>query len=157
LGIPEKAADDVAQAAVRELAREELEEAFELVPVSPRGGRELGWISLGGGVERPNLELQALAKALNATEHADRGGLAEAVVEQFDVVPDPRVDPAARVDELEREVWSAVARPQPLLTRHCVDALDDAVLGQLRDRAHALPPDRRPASMEPASLGRGPD
>ena len=52
-------------------------------------------------------------------------------------VPDARVDPAARVDELEREVRSAALRAPPLLAGDRVDALDDAVLGQLCDRAHA--------------------
>ena len=36
-------------------------------------------------------------------------------VQQLDVVPDPRLDPPARVDELQREVRRAALRPQPPL------------------------------------------
>jgi hypothetical protein len=57
----------------------------------------------------------------------------EATVEEVDVAPDASLDPAGRVDELEREVRRALPRPEPLLPSDRVDALDDPVLGQLGD------------------------
>ena len=155
--VGEKAADDVAQAGVGELAGEELQEPLELVPVAPRGRREVGRIRFRRRFERAHLELEAVAETLDPPEHANGVAFAEARVEQLDVAPDARVDPAARVDELEREVGRPGASPQPFLPGDRVDALDDAVLGELRDRAHVPWPDRRSASIGAASLGRGPD
>ena len=65
--------------------------------------------SASGGLERAHLELQPVAEALDAAEHAHRVALAEARVEQLDVGPDARLDAAARVDELQREVRRAAA------------------------------------------------
>ena len=89
-----------------------------------------------GGLERAHVELQAVAEALHAAEHAHGVALGEAPVEELDVVPDAPLDAAARVDELERQVGGPAPRAQPALAGHGVDALDDAVLGQLRDRRH---------------------
>jgi len=72
----------------------------------------------------------------DAPEHAHCVAFAETAVEELDVVPDAGRDPAARVDELEREVRRAVLRPQPLLLRDRVHALERPVLLQLRDRGH---------------------
>ena len=55
-------------------------------------------------VERAHVELQPVAEPLDAAEHAHGVALGEARVEQLDVVPHARVDPPARIDELEREV-----------------------------------------------------
>ena len=55
-------------------------------------------------LERADLELQPVAEAVDPAEHAHRVALVEAAVEQVDVAPDARLDPPARVDELEREV-----------------------------------------------------
>ena len=93
-------------------------------------------IGVRRGLERAHVELQAVAELLDPSEHAHRVALREARVEQLDVVPHARVDPPARVDELEREVGRAAARAQPLLARDGVDAFDDPLLGELRDRAH---------------------
>ena len=92
--------------------------------------------SASGGLERAHVELQPVAEALDAAEHAHGVALGEARVEQLDVVPDPRLDAPARVDELEREVRRRRSCPQPPLARDRVDALDDAVLGELGDRGH---------------------
>ena len=88
-----------------------------------------------GRLERPHVELEPVAEALDAAEHAHRVALAEAAVEQLDVVPDARVDAPGRVDELEHEVRRAALRAQPPLRLDGEDALDDAVLGQVRDHA----------------------
>ena len=98
------------------------------------GARPAG--SVVGGLERADLELEPVAEALDAAEHAYGVALGEAAVEQLDVVPDPRLDPAGRVDELEREVRRALPRRPPLLAGDGVDALDRPVGGQLGDGAH---------------------
>src|SRR4029078_3414816 len=86
--------------------------------------------------ERAHVDLEAVAELLDAPEHPHRVALGEAGVEQLDVVPDPSVDPPTRVDELEREVWSAALRPHSLLARDRVDPFDDPLLSQLSDCAH---------------------
>ena len=96
--------DGRAQARVRDLAGEELEEAVELVRVAAHRGREARRVGVRRGLDRAHVELEPVAVALDAAEHAHRVALAEARVEQVDVVPDARLDAAARVDELEREV-----------------------------------------------------
>ena len=78
-------------------------------------------------------QLEPAAEPLDASEHADGVALAEPAVEQLDVVPDARLDPSARVDELEGEVRRSVLRPQPLLAPDGEHALDGAILGELGD------------------------
>ena len=123
---------------MRDLTREELEEAVELVAISANRRGERRRVGLGGLLERAHLDLEPIAEALDPSEHANRVPFVEAGVEQVDVVPDPRVHPAARIDELEREVGGAALRPEPLLPGDGVDALDDPVLGQVGDRVHEL-------------------
>ena len=125
-----------AQPVVVDLRGEKLEEALQLVRVAPHRRRHRLRIDALGRLERPHLELQPVAEPLDAAEHAHRVALGEPRVEQLDVVPDPCVDAAARVDELEREIRRPVPRAQPLLLRDRVDALDRAVLLELRDRGH---------------------
>ena len=109
-------------------------------PSSSSASRRIAGASAAGRrparLERAHVELQPVAELLDAAEHAHRVALAEARVEQLDVVPDARLDAAARVDELEREVRRAAFRPQALLPRDGVDALDGAVLRELGDRRH---------------------
>ena len=50
------------------------------------------------------LELEAVAEALDAAEDAHRVPLAEALVEQLDVVPDAGLDLARGIDQLQRQV-----------------------------------------------------
>ena len=125
-----------AQAVVVHLGGEELEEPLQLVRVAAQRRRHRGGVDVGCRLERAHVELERVAEALDAAEHAHGVALAEAPVEQLDVVPDARGDAAARVDELEREVRRAVLRPQTLLLRDRVHALDRAVLLQLGDRGH---------------------
>ena len=120
---------------MRELAGEELEEAVELVGVAPQPRRKPGRVVVRG-LDGADLELEPVVEALDAAEHAHGVALGEAAVEQLDVVPDPPLDPAGRVDELEREVGRALPGRPPLLARDGVDALDRAVGGELGDRAH---------------------
>ena len=119
-----------------DLAGEEVEEAVELVGVAAHRRRQLGRIAVGRGLDRPHLHLEPAAEPLHAPEHADGVALGEAAVEQLDVVPDARLDPAARVDELEREIRRAVLRPPALLAADGEDALDGAILRELGDAGH---------------------
>lgn len=128
--------DDLAQTVVVHLRDEELEEAFELVGVAPKADRELGGIDSVRRLERPHLDLELVPELLHPPEHAHRVARFEAPVEEIDVVPDPRRNAAARVDELEREIRAAVARAKALLPRDRVDAFDGAVLLELGDRGH---------------------
>jgi uncharacterized protein (DUF1015 family) len=136
LGIADEPAHGGLQPRVRDLAGEKLEEALQLVPVSPKAGRKSRGIEILGGLERPNLELQPVAKAIDSPKHADRVPLVEAAVEQIDVAPNAGLDPAARIDELESQVRRPGTRPPPLLLRNRVDTLDDTVVLELGDRRH---------------------
>ncbi len=95
---------------MRDLAREELEEAVELVGIAPQRGCERRRVGIGRGLECADVDLEPVAKLLDASEDADRVALVEARVQQLDVVPDASVDPSARVHELEREVCRASPR-----------------------------------------------
>ena len=92
------------QARVGDLGGEELEEAVELVGVAAHRRREARPGRCPGRLDRAHVELKPVAVALDPAEHAHRVALAEARVEQVDVVPDARLDAPARIDELEREV-----------------------------------------------------
>src|SRR5438045_9673561 len=119
-----------------ELGCEELEEALRLVRIAPRAGREVARIGFGRRLQRPHVELEPVAEALDAPEHAHGVALAEAGVEKLDVVPDARLDPPALIDELEREVRRSASRLQLPLACHCVDALDGAVLPEVCTGLH---------------------
>ncbi len=134
--VVDEAPDGLAQSGMRELAREELEEAVELVAVAADRRCELRGVRVVRPLERPHLDLEPVAEALDTAEHADGVALVEAPVQEVDVGPHARVDPAARIDELEREIGRPVLRAQPLLPRDRVDALDDPILGQVGDRVH---------------------
>lgn len=152
----EEAADERMEPPVGQLAREELEKAVELVEVPPCLGNERDRV-LARLLEGANLELQPVTEALHAPEHADGCARSAATVEQLDVLPHSRVDPAAPVDELEREIRRSGARPQTLLACHGEDTLDHPVLGQLGDPSCVRQGDgRRPirrCSLRPALNG----
>ena len=132
----ENALDQVPEAGVRDLGGQELEEALELVHVAAHRRRERCRVGLGSRLDRANGQLEPVAEALHPPQHAHGVAFVEPRVVELDVLPDPRVDSAARIDELEREVRSPALRPQPLLARDRVDAFDDPLFGELRDRVH---------------------
>ncbi len=136
-GVAEESVDGCAKPRVRDLAGEELQEAVELVCVPAKRRGELSRVGLRG-LDRPDLELEPVTKPLDSPQHVDGVALGEARIEQIDVVPDSCIDSPGWVDELEREIGSARTRAQPLLARHCVRPLDDAVFGQLGERAHVV-------------------
>ena len=117
-------------------ADQELEEALELVRVPAQARRQPRRIDVLRGLECPHLHLELVPEPLDAPEHAHRVARLEAAVEQVDVVPDPRGDPAARVHELEREIARAVPRAQPFLARDRVNAFNGAVFLELGDGGH---------------------
>ena len=67
-------------------------------PASSSASRRSAGVSVAGidvgRLERAHVELQPVAELLDAAEHAHRVALAEAAVEQLDVLPDARVDRA---------------------------------------------------------------
>jgi uncharacterized protein (DUF1015 family) len=141
--LSEEASHDRPEPGMGELGRHELEETVELVRVPPQPRRQPRGIGVRR-LDRPNLELQPVVEALDPAQHANGVSLGEAAVEQLDVVPDPALDAACRVDELEREIGRALSRRPALLARDGVDTLDRPVGSELGDGAH------------PVSLGRGP-
>ena len=136
LRVADERAHDRGEPVVRDLRCEELEEAVELVGVTTQCGRELGRVRVLRGLDFTNLHLELSAEALHATENVHGVSLAEASVEQIDVVPDPRLDASARVCKLEREVRGSGAGAPTLLLRHREHTLDGPVLGEVRDRGH---------------------
>src|SRR3954463_16271363 len=121
---------------MRDLPGQELEESLQLVTVAPQSRRERRRIEILCGLERPDLQLQAVAIAINTAQHPHRVALGEPAVQEVDVAPDTRLDPSAWIDELQGEIRSAAAGAKPLLLRDRVHALDDPVVLELGDRRH---------------------
>ena len=69
------------QSRVRDLAREELEEAVELVGVSSQRGRERGGILALGGLDRAHVELELVAEEVDPAEDAHGVAFSEARIE----------------------------------------------------------------------------
>ena len=151
IGVASEPPDESAEAGMRDLAGEKLEETVELLDVSSRLRDERCRVRFGR-LERSHLELKPIPEALDAPEHPDGVALAEALVQQVDVAPHPRVDAPARIDQLEREVGAAAARAKPLLARDSEDALDDPVFGELRDRHPSIVGPRSAASLAAVPL-----
>ena len=135
-GISDEGVHRCREPVVRDLGRQELEESVQLVRVTAERRREVGRIGVLRRLDRSYLHLELSAEALDAPEDAHRVALAEALVEELDVVPDARLDAPARVGELEREVGSPCPGPPPLLLRDREHALDSPILDELGDRGH---------------------
>jgi hypothetical protein len=148
LRITDEAPDRGLQPGMGDLLGEELEEPVELVRVAAHRRGKAGRVGLGRRLDRAHVELEAVAVALDTAEDAHRVAFGEPAVEQVDVVPDPSLDPPARVDQLEREVRRATLRAEPTLAGDGIHTLDDAVLRQLGDRAHS-----RESRLESGLLG----
>ena len=142
------------QTGMRDVRGEELEEPVQLRRVSAHGRRQRSRIGLGR-LQRTHVELQPVAEPLNAAQNVHGVALREPLFEELHVGPNARLDPPARIDELQRQVRSAGAGPAPLLACDGVDPLDDPVLGEGCDRAHGpslgLKPDARLAPRWPKS------
>jgi uncharacterized protein (DUF1015 family) len=149
LGVAENPSDHRSKPRMGKLRAHELEEPVELVGVPPQPRCQ----SRGIGVrrlDRADLELQPVVEALDPPEHTNRVTLGEATVEQLDVVPDPPLDPAGRIDQLEGEVGRAFPRRPALLARNGIDTLHRAVGSELGDGAHAVSLGREPVGTLPA-------
>src|SRR5215211_2326920 len=149
VGVSEEPPDEAAQPGVGDLVGEELEEPVQLVEVAAGLRGERCRVRALRLLERADVELQTVAEALDTSEDANRVALGETALEELDVAPDARLDPPARIDELDREVWLAAARAKPLLPCDGEDAVDHAVLGQLGDRRRA----RHARSLGPSPAG----
>ena len=134
--IREEPPDERLQPGVRDLAGEKLEEAVQLVSIPAHRRRQLGGVLSLRVLDRTNVELEPVAELVDPAEYSDGIALAEPGVEELDVVPHPRLDLPALVDQLEREVVGARLRPPALLSGDRVRALDDTILGEVGDRAH---------------------
>jgi uncharacterized protein (DUF1015 family) len=130
--------DDRRQTGVCDLVGEELEEAVELVGVAAKSGGQLGGIGVFHRFHRTHLHLQLSVEALDAPQHPHGVTFDEALIEELDVAPHARLDAAARVGELEREVRSTRTRAAPLLLGDRKHALDGPVLCELGDAGHEL-------------------
>ncbi len=137
LAVREDRPDQGGQRRMRDLCGEKLEESLQLVRVAADRRGERRRICLRG-LHGPHGELKSSVEPFDAAEHAHGIALRETAVEKLDVIPDATFDPAARVDELEREVGLAAAGREPALARDRVDAVDGAVLHQLGDRRHGV-------------------
>ena len=135
LFVPDERADDRREPVMRDLRGEVLEEAIELVGVTPQGRGELDRVGVRS-LHRAHLHLQLPAEPLDAPEYAHGVPFGEPRVQELDVVPDTRLDTPARVDELEREVRRARPGSSTLLLRDREHALDGAILDELGDRGH---------------------
>ena len=124
---------------MRDLAGEEVEEPFQLVGVPAHRRRQLGRVGILGGLDRAHVELELVAVALHAAEHAHGISLGEAAVEEIDVVPHTALDAAAGIDELEREVVGArsCVRSRRFRATAYV-AFDGRVLRELGYRCHSV-------------------
>ena len=127
------------QARVIDLAREVLEEAFELVEVAVGGGQEARRVGIGLLVaragNRAQLDLELVAEALNPPAHAHELAALEAPGEHVGVAEGARDDRARAVAQLDGQVWRAGAGDLALLARareHRVDVLVETQRGDRR-------------------------
>ena len=119
--------DGRSQTRVGQLISEKLEEPVQLGDIPRRRWNEGCRIRVGDRLHRPKVELQALVEALDAAENPDSVTFREALVEHLDIAPDARVDSAARVDKLKREVRRACPCGTPQLSSNRVDAVDESI------------------------------
>jgi Protein of unknown function (DUF1015) len=149
--VVDEAGDKPTEVRLGNFPGEELEEAVELLDVSPRLRDELRRIGRRG-LERPHLQLQLVAEALHTSQDPNGVALTESLVQELDVTPHTGADPSARIDQLERQVGAAATGPKALLPRDGEDAFDDPVLGELRDRHSTIVGPRSAASLAAVPL-----
>jgi hypothetical protein len=107
-----------------DLAREVLEEAFELVDVAGGDRQERGGVGGLGAGDRAHVDLQLVAEALHAPHDADELAALEATRDDVGVAEDARADRAGLVAELERQVGRARAGDEAVLARAGEDGVD---------------------------------
>ena len=117
-----------------DLAREVLEEAVELVEVAVGDGQERRRVGRLGARDLAHLDLQLVAEPLHAPAHAHEVAALEAPGEHVGVAERARLDRAAAVAQLERQVRQPGACLQPVLARAGEDAVDLVAGSEGRDR-----------------------
>ena len=139
LGVAEQLLQQRAVAGLVDLAGEVLEEAVELVDVAVGDREERRRVGLGRALDRPHLDLQLVAEALDAALDAHEVAAVEPAAEQVGVAEHARRQGGRAVAQLQREVGRAGPRGQAVLARAGVDA-GDLVAGPERaelGRGHA--------------------
>ena len=116
------------------LGGQELEEPVELAQLAARAREEGRGINPLGGLDGPDIELELLPVSLYTPEHSDRVAELESRRQELDVVPYAPVDPASGIDEFEHEVRAAAACTGALFAGNGIDAVDEAIFLELRDR-----------------------
>ena len=134
--VAEERVEQRAQVRVVDLAGEVLEEAVELLDVAVGDRQELGRVgrALLGAPDRGQLDLQLVAKALDAAAHADQVAALELAGEEVGVAERTPGDGAGAVAQLDRQVGAPVAGGEPVLARAREDALDLAPGSQFGHR-----------------------
>lgn len=135
-GITEYRTRERREPGMRDLAREELEEALQLVGVTAQPRRQLGRVGLRRRLDRANLHLEPAAEPLHAAKDSHSIAFRESSVEELDVIPDPRLDPPTRIDELEGEIRRPGLGAAAFLPADGVDPFDGAVFCKLGDAGH---------------------
>src|SRR5207244_12429608 len=99
------------QSGVVQLAREVLEEAFQLVEIAVCHRQETSRVGvpLGRAGDRLQRDLQLRAKTLDASSYAHQLAALEAAGEQVGVAEGASRDRACAVGPPDRPVWAAVA------------------------------------------------
>ena len=113
---------------------------------SPSASRRIAGAKSTGSVPRrprstAHVELKPFLVALHAPEDANRVAFCRSCASSRSTsLPDSALDPTARIDELDRQVIRAAARPQTALASDRVDSFDDPVLCQPSNGAHGTSP-----------------
>ncbi len=124
--VADEVGDQRPQARLVDLAGEVLEEAVELLHVAVGAGQERRRVDVAGlrSGDRPHLDLQLVAEALDAAGDADEVAALEAAGEQVGVSEDPRRDGAGAVAQLQRQVGGAGAADEAVLAGAGEDGVD---------------------------------
>ena len=138
VGVADEARDERPQARVGDLGGEELEEAVQLVEVArgPRARARPGRSSAGSSERTSSWSRSRKRSTRPSTRTASPSPKrlsrsSTSFQTRASILP-------GRVDELEREVRAAGAGAKSLLAGDRVEAFDNPVLGQLRDRHPAI-------------------
>jgi hypothetical protein len=108
-----------------------LEEAVELVEVAVGNGQELRRVSSLRAADRVELDLELVAKALDAPRDSDEVASFEGRGVKIGVAEQPAGDGARAVAKLEREIGDTIACHEAVLARAREHAFDPRSLAEL--------------------------